>query len=79
MNRREFLYGVNGGLGARAFQSRFRAEEAKRPLMPKVAHFPQAKAKRCIFLYMDGGPSHIATFAPKPCLLYTSPSPRARG
>ena len=46
MNRREFIYGVNGGLGALAFHSMLRAEEAKGPLVPKVAHFPQAKAKR---------------------------------
>ena len=68
MNRREFIYGVNGGLGALAFHSMLRAEEAKGPLVPKVAHFPQAKAKRCIFLYMAGGPSHIDTFDPKPKL-----------
>ena len=68
MNRREFIYGVNGGLGALAFHSMLRADEAKGPLAPKVAHFPQAKAKRCIFLYMAGGPSHIDTFDPKPKL-----------
>ena len=68
MNRREFIYGVNGGLGALAFHSMLRAEVTKGPLVPKVAHFPQAKAKRCIFLYMAGGPSHIDTFDPKPKL-----------
>ena len=65
MNRREFLYGVNGGLGALAFHSMLQAEQAKGPLAPKVAHFPKAKAKHCIFLYMEGGPSHIDTFDPK--------------
>ena len=68
MNRREFIYGVNGGLGALAFHSMLRADEATGPLAPKVAHFPQAKAKRCIFLYMAGGPSHLDTFAPNPKL-----------
>jgi hypothetical protein len=63
MKRREFFYGVNGGLGAM-----LQAEEAGGPLAPKVAHFPAAKAKRCIFLYMAGGPSHIDTFDPKPKL-----------
>jgi len=29
MNRREFLYGVNGGLGALAFYSLLQVEEAK--------------------------------------------------
>ncbi|SVA75189.1 uncharacterized protein METZ01_LOCUS128043, partial [marine metagenome] len=51
MNRREFLYGINGGLGALAFHSMLQAEQAKGPLAPKVAHFPKAKAKHCIFLY----------------------------
>ena len=43
-----------------------RAENAG-PLAPKEGHFP-AKAKRCIFLMMEGGPSHIDTFDPKPAL-----------
>ena len=68
MNRREILYGVNGGLGALAFHSMLQAEETIEPLSSRVAHFPKAKAKRCIFLYMAGGPSHIDTFDPKPKL-----------
>jgi hypothetical protein len=34
-------------------------------LRPKQPHHP-ARAKRCIFLLMEGGPSHIDTFDPKP-------------
>ena len=68
MKRREFLYGVNGGLGALAFHSMLQAEETIEPQSSRVAHFPKAKAKRCIFLYMAGGPSHIDTFDPKPKL-----------
>ena len=37
------------------------------PLAPKIPHFP-AKAKRVIFLFMNGGPSHVDTFDPKPAL-----------
>jgi hypothetical protein len=37
------------------------------PLAPKPGHHP-AKAKRVIFLYMDGGPSQVDTFDPKPRL-----------
>src|SRR5215467_669945 len=37
------------------------------PLAPKTPHFP-AKAKSVIFLFMQGGPSHIDTFDPKPLL-----------
>jgi hypothetical protein len=62
MRRREFLFGVGSGLGGVAM-SALLAEEAKRP-GPHVA----AKAKACIFLMMEGGPSHIDTFDPKPKL-----------
>jgi hypothetical protein len=32
----------------------------------KTAAAPKAKAKRCILMWMQGGPSHIDTFDPKP-------------
>ncbi len=35
------------------------------PLAPKKAHF-EPSAKRVIFLFMSGGPSHVDTFDPKP-------------
>jgi hypothetical protein len=35
------------------------------PLEPKPPHHP-ARAKRVIFLFMSGGPSHLETFDPKP-------------
>jgi hypothetical protein len=41
--------------------------DAANPLAPKLPHFP-AKAKRVIFLFMSGGPSHLETFDPKPDL-----------
>ena len=37
------------------------------PLAPKPPMFP-ARAKRVIFLFMHGGPSHVDTFDPKPAL-----------
>ncbi len=37
------------------------------PLAPRPPHFP-ARAKRVIFLFMKGGPSHIDTFDDKPRL-----------
>ena len=42
-----------------------RAAESLNPLSPKIAHFP-AKAKHVIHLFMNGGPSHVDTFDPKP-------------
>ena len=35
------------------------------PLAPTPAHFP-ARARSVIFLFMEGGPSHLDTFDPKP-------------
>jgi uncharacterized protein (DUF1501 family) len=37
------------------------------PLAARPPHFP-ARAKRVIFLFMQGGPSHLDTFDPKPLL-----------
>lgn len=37
------------------------------PLAPRIAHFP-GKAKRVIHLFMNGGPSQMDTFDPKPKL-----------
>lgn len=70
--RRDFLYGLGSALGSVAFTAMLRAEQAKSgaapgPLAPKPQHHP-AKARNCIFLFMEGGPSHIDTFDPKPKL-----------
>ena len=37
------------------------------PLTPKSPHFP-ARAKQVVHLFMNGGPSHVDTFDPKPKL-----------
>lgn len=75
-DRREFIFGLGAGLGSVALTGLLAADstaaEAKvtaqpGPLAPKAGHLP-AKAKRCIFLMMEGGPSHIDTFDPKPKL-----------
>jgi len=50
---------------------------ATNPLAPKLPHFT-ARAKRVIFLFMPGGPSHVDTFDPKPRLALDNgkPSPK---
>jgi hypothetical protein len=58
--RREALFGLGAGLGSVAFSSLLQGATAT-----SVVHHP-ARAKRCIFLMMEGGPSHIDTFDPKP-------------
>lgn len=62
--RRDFLYGLGSTVGSVALTSLLRADEA-RAAAPR-AHFPEAKAKSYIFLMMEGGPSHVDTFDPKP-------------
>src|SRR5947207_13807342 len=43
------------------------AARAVNPLAPRKPHFP-GKAKRVLHLFMNGGPSHVDTFDPKPAL-----------
>ncbi len=69
--RRDFLYGLGMSVGAAALNSLLsseaRAAEGPDPLAPKPPHH-DSQAKSCIFLFMEGGPSHIDTFDPKPTL-----------
>ena len=67
--RRDFLFGLGATLGTAAFNAMLKAEEERKtgPLTPKPGHF-KPKAKACIFLFMEGGPSHLDTFDPKPKL-----------
>ena len=80
LNRRDFLYGLGSSLGAVAFSGmlgcdapptsgpeQVAAAEAVRTAGAR-APMHVAKAKACIFLMMEGGPSHIDTFDPKPKL-----------
>jgi hypothetical protein len=76
LSRREVLCRIGGGFGALALSTVFadagmlRASApggATNPLAPRPPHFP-ARAKRLIFLFMNGGPSHVDTFDPKPQL-----------
>ena len=64
LNRKHFLYRLGSGLGSLALTHLLKGEEA--PASAKQHH--PARAKRCIFLMMEGGPSHIDTFDPKPAL-----------
>jgi hypothetical protein len=78
-SRRQLVYGLGTSIGAVAFHALMRADEpgsppgdrrseaAPGPLAPRDGHLP-ARAKSCIFLMMEGGPSHIDTFDPKPAL-----------
>ena len=69
MTRRSALQRCGMGMAALGLAPLLATESAAsgNPLLPKVAHFP-AKAKRVIHLFMNGGPSHVDTFDPKPLL-----------
>jgi hypothetical protein len=51
--------------GAGLLEAVAAAGEPMNPLAPKRPHFP-ARAKHVIHLFMNGGPSHVDTFDPKP-------------
>src|SRR5688500_15153365 len=78
LERRSFLRQAGCGFGAIALAALWSQGElgsaavaaessAGDSLSARPTHFP-AKAKSVIFLYMDGGPSQIDTFDPKPRL-----------
>jgi hypothetical protein len=67
MKRRAFLHSLVGGsLLLPAFLTQLLAEDAD-PLAPKSPHYGP-KAKRVIFIFSNGGVSHMDTFDPKPKL-----------
>src|SRR5437660_12117004 len=65
--RRDFLRSGAGGLGMIALAQMLGAVQPKRtdPLAPKPPHFAP-KAKSVIFLFMEGAPSQMDLFDPKP-------------
>src|SRR5262245_3306198 len=79
LTRREMLLRSSNGFGAVALAALMSeqglnaapqgiaTEAPTGPLAPRSGHH-LAKAKSIIFLYMDGGPSQVDTFDPKPRL-----------
>jgi hypothetical protein len=72
-SRREFFTRAGSGLAGIALASLLRAEGAD-PLAAKQPHHPP-KAKSTIWLFMEGGPSHVDLFDPKPKLLELAGQP----
>lgn len=77
-SRREFLYRAGGGFGALALTYMLGLNgltgkgenvliDPLNPLAPKNPHYPPT-AKSVIWLFMEGGPSHLDLFDPKPTL-----------
>ncbi len=69
--RRDMLARCANGFGAVAFAALL-ADEAHAAAPPRLRTFSgphhRARARNVIFLYMDGGPSQVDTFDPKPLL-----------
>ncbi len=76
-SRRQFLQGTSAGFGYLAF-SALSTWASTPPLAPKPSHFA-ARAKRVIFLFMPGAPSHVDTFDYKPKLTADSGKESGRG
>src|SRR5260370_27310693 len=77
-NRRDFLTKAGMGFGALALATMLAEDglipsahgevpeiDPLRPLAPRPSHF-EPRARSVIFLFMEGGPSHIDLFDPKP-------------
>jgi hypothetical protein len=74
LSRREMLSRCGAGFGGLAFTDLLArslqatpSSDSRHPLAEREPHFP-ARAKRVIFLFMHGGPSHVDTFDYKPLL-----------
>ena len=74
ISRRDLLQRVGAGLGTIGLASVLADSKllaspapAANPLAPKKPHFAP-RAKRIIHLFMNGGPSQVDTFDPKPAL-----------
>jgi hypothetical protein len=79
-SRREFLMRAGGGFGAMALSYLLSRDGFAATSTPNPKH-PTPKAKAVIFLFMEGGPSHIDLFDPKPALdrLAGQPMPQSFG
>jgi hypothetical protein len=75
-NRREALARCGMGFGALGLAAMLgeagllapaRADDATNPLLPRRPPLP-ARAKHVIHIFLNGGPSHVDTFDPKPAL-----------
>ena len=72
VSRRWFLNDCKVGLGAMALSqlmasSSLADPSSNHPLAPRQPHLP-VRAKRAIYLFMAGGPSHLEMFDNKPKL-----------
>ena len=77
--RRDLLHRSALGLGSLALSGVLGDDglhAAENPLLSRSGHFP-GKAKRVIHFFLNGGPSHVDTFDPKPSLTKYAGKPLA--
>src|SRR5690606_10005771 len=87
--RRQFLTSTSSGVGLAALATMFRDDgllaadsvapgASNDPLTPQSPHFAP-RAKRCICIFLEGGPSQMDLFDPKPDLarLHGQPMPES--
>src|SRR5688572_19169862 len=76
MSRRDMLHRCGLGFGMLGLAGTLQGGVDVAQLAPKKSHF-KAKAKQVVHLFMNGGPSHVDTFDPKPLLaeLHGKPLP----
>src|ERR1051325_1522948 len=68
MSRRDFLGRAGMGMGALSLAALAHAQSlTPSPVAAHAPHFAP-KAKRVIHFFLNGGPSHVDTFDPKPAL-----------
>ncbi len=78
MTRRDYLRTMGTGFGMLGLANLLNGEISRSPLAVKQPHFP-AKAKHVVFLFLNGGPSQVDTFDPKPMLAKYSHQPMPSG
>lgn len=79
LRRRDFLMQAGGGLGSLALTSLpaenlLAQDKTPDPLAPKPPHV-KPRATSVIWLFLEGGPSHLDTFDPKPKLMELAGKP----
>src|SRR5829696_5631023 len=67
LTRRELLERSGLGFGMLGLLGTLEADAPATALAPKKPHFTP-RARRVVHLFMNGGPSHVDTFDPKPLL-----------
>src|SRR6185503_3195840 len=77
LSRRDFLARTGMGMGALSLGALAHAQSAS-PLTAHAPHFAP-RAKRVIHFFLNGGPSHVDTFDPKPLLEKYTDKPLPEG